>query len=100
MKKKFHISLEVNDIRKSILDYSNRLGQQPDLAIKDQYALWRTDSLNFSIRKGNEAGRLRHLGFEDSEATLFSSETDSNGILWEHFNAEQQAEEIENIWGK
>jgi hypothetical protein len=38
------------------------------------------------------------LGWEDPEALEFTSTTDVNDIVWEHFSAEQQAEEIEKTW--
>ena len=98
--KRIHIALGVADVEASAHDYSQRLGRQPDLVIPGEYALWRTETLNFSIRKvvSAEAGRLRHLGWEDPEATAFSVERDLNGILWERFTADQQADEILQIW--
>lgn len=99
--KKFHIALAVKDITESVQDYSMRLGMQPVCVIPGEYALWRTESLNFSIRKDPESVcQLRHLGWEDAKATQFSSEKDVNGILWESFSEEVQKEEIENIWPK
>ena len=93
--KRFHISIAVTDFAASIADYNKRLGCQP-CALKDgRYALWKTDILNFSIScKGEAPGRVRHLGFEDSEAKGFFEETDVNGIVWERFTSETQAEEI------
>ncbi|MDY6784089.1 MAG: hypothetical protein SW833_16335 [Cyanobacteriota bacterium] len=97
--KKFHIALSVNNLAASIEDYSKRLGCQPCVAIANEYALWRTESVNFSIRQTGEAsGTLRHLGWEDSQAVSFSKEVDINGIEWEEFNARTQADEIEKIW--
>ena len=49
--KKLHIALSVSDIEQSVLDYSSRLSQEPDLVIPGEYALWRTDTLNISIRR-------------------------------------------------
>jgi hypothetical protein len=97
---KFHIALEVEDIVDSVHEYSKRLGHEPEVVVAGEYALWRTDTLNFSIRKGINPGTLRHLGFEDSNAPHFSKDTDVNGVVWEHFTAKQQQDEIENIWGK
>jgi hypothetical protein len=53
-----------------------------------------------SIRKSasEDAGTLRHLGWETDQASAFTSDTDCNGILWEHFSAEHQAEEIREAW--
>lgn len=98
--KRFHIALGVLDIEASARDYSQRLGCQPDLLIPNEYALWRTEALNVSIRKvaQDEAGRLRHLGWEDSSSDRFSTEQDATGILWEYFTADQQAEEIRQTW--
>jgi len=97
--KKFHIALSVSSLKESVHDYSPRIGKKPDVIIPDQYALWRTDSLNFSIRQEPEkAGQLRHLGWEDDQAQSFSSDHDANGVVWEHFSAEQQAVEIKSLW--
>jgi len=38
------------------------------------------------------------LGWEDSTAPQFSQTTDVNGIVWEKFSAQQQADEINEIW--
>ncbi|WP_419811136.1 hypothetical protein [Bacterioplanoides sp.] len=70
------------------------------MVVSDQYALWRTDNLNLSIRQNVNvpAGELRHLGFEDPDAREFVTSTDVNGILWEQFSFEQQAQEIAETW--
>ncbi len=98
--KKIHIALSVENIASSVEDYSNRLECQPCVVIKDEYALWRTNTINFSIRKDMDAvpGSLRHMGWEDCSAGEFSQETDVNGLVWERFSAPQQADEINEIW--
>mgnify|MGYP000710593439 CR=1 FL=1 len=98
--KKLHIALGVSDIEASVLDYTQRFNQEPDVVIPGAYALWRTACLNVSIRTTdqNEAGQLRHLGWEADDAADFSSDTDCNGILWERFSAEHQAQEIGELW--
>ena len=98
--KRFHIALSTSDINKSIDDYNQRLGAEPVVVVPDEYALWRTDSLNFSIRKENvgSSDKLRHLGWEDSSAKSFSLETDANGIVWERFTSAQQLDEINEAW--
>jgi len=98
--KKLHIAISTSDIEETVKDYSNRLGARPTVVVKDEYALWRTDSLNLSIRQdpGCRPGELRHLGWEDPLASEFSSETDVNGVLWERFSAQQQADEINETW--
>jgi hypothetical protein len=96
---KFHLALCVRALAPSIEDYSARLGKRPDVAIPHAYALWRTGSLNFSIREEPEkAGELRHLGFEDPGAPAFSRACDVNGVVWERFSAQQQQDEINNLW--
>ena len=96
--RKVHIALSVSDIANSVEDYSQRLGCKPCADIAGQHALWRTDILNYSIRQSEPSGILRHLGFEDCDAPTFSEEQDCNGLTWEHFSAEQQAQEINEIW--
>lgn len=97
--KKFHISIAVADIKQSIDDYSIRLGCDPLIVIKNEYALWRTEFLNFSIRKTSEnVGTLRHVGWEDPQAKRFLKDKDVNGLVWELFNAEGQLEEIRTQW--
>ena len=98
--KKLHIAISTNKIEETIKDYSARLGMEPCSFVKNEYALWRTDSLNVSVRQDAtcKPGELRHLGWEDPSATEFSQETDVNGIVWERFSAQQQADEIKELW--
>jgi hypothetical protein len=98
--KKLHLAIATNDIESSITDYSNRLGCRPCVVVPDEYALWRTNTINLSIRRDptGKPGELRHLGWEDPEATEFSTSMDVNGIIWENFTAQQQADEIEIAW--
>ena len=97
--KRVHIALSVTDIARSVEEYSSRLGCSPEIVIPHQYALWRTDTVNFSIRcVPYSPGVLRHLGWEDDSATGFTRETDVNGIIWEQFNAALQVQEINDTW--
>ena len=97
--KRFHIAIGVTDIDRSVQDYSQRLGCEPSVIIPNEYALWRTSCINLSIRRvDGESGGLRHLGWEDASASSFSKTTDVNGIVWEKFAPEQQAEEILETW--
>tara|TARA_R110002096_G_scaffold379_2_gene2269 strand:- start:7924 stop:8247 length:324 start_codon:yes stop_codon:yes gene_type:complete len=98
--KKLHIAISTNKIDETIQDYSVRLGVEPCSFVKGEYALWRTDTLNVSIRQDLScpSGELRHLGWEDNEASSFSNEKDVNGITWESFSAQQQADEINELW--
>ena len=98
--KKLHIAISTNQIEASVDDYSQRLGCEPCSFIPGEYALWRTEQLNLSIRQDDTcaAGELRHLGWEDPKANEFSQETDVNGIVWENFSAQHQADEINEIW--
>lgn len=100
--KKIHLAISTQNLTASVKDYSLRLNAQPDLIIAGQYALWRTETLNFSVRQDerNSSGSLRHLGWEDSTTSTMSEETDVNGIVWERFTAAQQAEEISQIWSQ
>ena len=92
---KIHIALAVKDLEKSISEYKQRLGCKPVAIAKGRYALWRTDILNLSITQDAEnAGMLRHLGFESSEAARMVSDYDTDGFKWEYFTAEQQRLEI------
>lgn len=98
--KRLHIAISTTDISATINDYSQRLDCLPSVVIANEYALWRTESLNLSIRQdpSGKSGQLRHLGFEDPTAGSFTKTTDVNGIVWENFNAQQQADEINAIW--
>lgn len=98
--KKLHLALAVADIEHTVADYTRRFCQDPDLVIPQTYALWRTDQLNVSVRqtRPEEAGKLRHLGWESSDAEEFTSDVDCNGIVWETFSAEDQAREIKETW--
>lgn len=98
--KKLHIAISTNNIEDTIKDYSARLESEPCSVVQGEYALWRTETLNVSIRHDTNcaSGSLRHLGWEDSNASEFSEETDVNGIVWENFTAQQQANEINEFW--
>lgn len=98
--RKFHIALGVRSLTDSIADYTQRLSIQPQVIVPDEYALWRTETLNFSIRQipAGEVPGLRHLGWEDSELSAVTDTRDCNGILWETFGAEQQMQEILELW--
>lgn len=98
--RKLHLALGVDSIEATVKDYSQRFGQAPDLVVPGEYALWRTEQLNVSVRKNDVAGAgtLRHLGWEMDDAAAFTSDTDCNGIVWESFAAQHQAEEINELW--
>ena len=98
--KKFHIAIATNSIEKTIKNYNTRLGIEPCSYVADEYALWRTESLNISVRQDPKCkpGELRHLGWEEPDAPEFSQSTDVNGVVWERFSAQQQADEINEIW--
>ncbi|EGG94242.1 hypothetical protein IMCC1989_182 [gamma proteobacterium IMCC1989] len=100
MTKKLHIAIATDNIEGSIKDYTARLGVEPCSFVLNEYALWRTDTVNFSIRQDSTCipGQLRHLGWEDNTALSFSEEKDINGVVWERFSAQQQAEEINALW--
>jgi catechol 2,3-dioxygenase-like lactoylglutathione lyase family enzyme len=97
--KRIHIAISVQDVAASVADYSQRLGCKPCSMVDGEYALWRSDTVNFSIRQTGEViGSLRHLGWEDPDAIAFSKDVDVNGIEWERFHAEDQANEINALW--
>ena len=98
--KRFHIALAVADMDASVADYSTRLGQPPQAVVIDTYAMWRTDQLNFSIRRDAErAGQVVQIGFEDDAATGFSSDTDLNGLEWQRFSTLEQDLQIISRFG-
>ena len=99
--KRFHIALAVANLDNSIVDYSLRLGEEPTVVVSDKYAMWRTDTLNFSINQiPNRAGQLRHVGFEDESVQAFSSDYDTNGLEWELFSPQAQDQKIVEIYGE
>jgi len=97
--KRLHLAIGVKNITDSIQDYSKRFDCEPVVVIKNEYALFRTESLNVSIRKvdGDKLG-LRHLGWEDEHYDGFNEETDCNGFMWEYFRKEDQIKEILDVW--
>ena len=99
--KRFHIALAVANLGNSIKDYSQRLAQAPTVVVAEKYAMWRTDTLNFSINQIPErAGQLRHVGFEDEGKEGVSSDFDANGLEWEHFSPEAQDQKISEMYGE
>lgn len=97
---RFHLAIATHNLAATITDYTNRLGCAPCVVVPDIYALWRTDTLNVSVRQDVQCrpGELRHLGWEDPTARAFTADTDCNGIVWERFAAAQQAAEINDLW--
>jgi hypothetical protein len=93
----FHLALGVPDVDRTVADYERRVGCAPAVHIPGEYALWRTDALNLSVRR-DAAFVLRHVGWEDPMAASFTCDTDLNGVAWEYFSAEHQAEEIARLW--
>jgi len=100
MSNKLHLAIATNKIAATIEDYTVRLGLPPCSMVEGEYALWRTETINLSVRQDDscQPGELRHLGWEDSSAIEFSQDVDVNGIVWERFNAQHQADEINEIW--
>ena len=99
--KRFHIALAVANLDNSIADYSLRLGEEPTVVVSEKYAMWRTDTLNFSINQiPDRAGQLRHVGFEDESVQGFSSDYDTNGLEWELFSPQAQDQKIVEIYGE
>ena len=98
--RKLHLEISTADASKFVEDYSKRLACKPCVVVPGEYALWRTDTINFSVRLDSTiaSGSLRHLGWEDLGEEAFSFDTDVNGIVWETFSAEQQVDEIEEAW--
>ncbi len=98
--RKFNIAISTHKIDETIDDYSMRLGVRPCISIPGEYALWRTESLNVSVRQDPAcaSGSVRHMGWEDPAATEFTKDSDVNGIVWERFAAQHQADEINEIW--
>lgn len=98
--KKFHIAISTDRIEETIRDYSARLGAESCSMVAGEYALWRIEALNVSIRQDASCkpGELRHLGWEDPEAAGFTQEADVNGISWERFRTQDPADEINILW--
>jgi hypothetical protein len=97
--RKIHIALAVADIDESVADYSARLAMAPVVIVPGEYALWRTETINLSIRRTiDKPGTLRHLGWEDCSAGGYSAESDCNGIVWERFSCRDQEQEIKTAW--
>lgn len=98
--KRFHLALATRDVAACVSDYSARFGCAPAVVVPGEYALWRTATLNVSVRQDSScaAGELRHLGWEDPTAEAFTSDTDVNGVVWERFDGALQAAEIERAW--
>ncbi len=98
--KRLHLAISTHDIDATIGDYTERLGCEPCLVVPGEYALWRNECLNLSVRLDHATapGSLRHLGHEDPAADAFSTSVDCNGITWERFSVEQQLEEIDTLW--
>lgn len=98
--RKIHIAISIDNLETIITDYSEKLLCMPEVVVPGEYALWRTETVNLSVRvdPSVQSGSLRHLGFEDEHAEGFTSSIDPAGIVWERFRAQDQKNEIQEIW--
>lgn len=97
--KRLHVALAVSELAVEIDDYAKRLELQPCVVVDGTYALFRNEFVNLSFTQtSTQAGTLRHLGMEDDAAPKFSTAQDPDGVVWEHFSARQQADEINKYW--
>ncbi|WP_322774583.1 hypothetical protein [Synechococcus sp. CBW1107] len=95
----FHRALAVSNIEQAVVVYSARLGASPVVVVPGGHALWQAQAVNLSIRKTAEcSGAMRHLGWEDTDATEFTVEADCNGIVWKKLAACHQVQKINMIW--
>ena len=94
--RRFHISISVSDFTAALADYSQRLQAEPVIVSEGRYAQWQTDCLNFTIscKPAQEAGQVRHIGFEDDSASGMREEVDTAGITWEYFHPDAQKDEV------
>jgi len=98
-RRRIHIALAVARLDAAIPEFTARLGVEPSVVAKGAYALFVTPEVNLSLSElPEQAGQLRHLGFEEPKAAGFGVETDSSGFVWETFSAAQQADEIMERW--
>lgn len=98
--KRFHVSVSVTDLDTSIAEYARRFGKPPRTIVRDTYAMWRTDQVNFSVvHDPAHAGELRNLGFEDDDAADYERELDTNGVAWERFSSLTQDLKISLRYG-
>ncbi|MCZ4312218.1 hypothetical protein O4H66_02280 [Comamonadaceae bacterium G21597-S1] len=96
---RMHVALAVQDLEAAIEEFTERLGAPPVVVAGGEYALFLVGCLNLSISEiPGQAGKLRHLGFEDTTSSEFTVETDDNGFMWERFTLPQQAQEINERW--
>jgi hypothetical protein len=98
--RRLHIALAVRQLGESIEDYTHRLSVPAVVVVPHKYAMSRTESLNFAITEQPEhSGNLRHLGFDDDDASGMSTDTDTNGIVWELFSQAVQDQAIVVVYG-
>ena len=70
--KRFHVHVNVHDLRQSIDFYSRLFGAEPNV-LKDDYAKWMLDDprVNFAISRRERASGVDHLGLQaESPAEL------------------------------
>ena len=100
--KRVHISISTTDYEASVADYSKRFGVPPNIVVPGRYARWQTDIMNFTLscKEGQEGGKIRHIGLENSAQKTFDREYDVNGIEWEYFSKDAQDAEIKARFAK
>ena len=63
--KRFHVSLGVRDLARSVEFYTTLFGEEPSVR-KDDYAKWMLEDprLNFSITAGRSSHGIQHVGLQ------------------------------------
>lgn len=70
--KRFHVSVNVADLKKSV-DFYNTLFATEPTVLKDDYAKWMLEDprINFAISQSSRAGGINHVGLQtDTELEL------------------------------
>ena len=71
MARRFHLALDVSDLAAFTSHDSGRLGVEPECVVPGEFALWRTEGLNLSIRVvaagGFTASITSHTGMVTSQ---------------------------------
>ena len=96
--KRFHITLQVSNLGRSIRDYSEILGSAPCWVVPGRLALWRTGDVNFLLRADSrQRTSVLQLGWEFDYLENTQRFKDCNQLSWLFFSTGAQNSAIHRL---
>ena len=96
--KRFHVTLQVPNLKENIQEYNKILGDTPCCVVPDRLALWRTAELNFLLRaKPKQRTTVLQFGWEFDYCENTEHFKDRNQLSWLFFSTSAQDDAINRL---